>query len=332
VGLDDVTWLISLSGAAAAAAGALLWAIYTRCFVTVPPNRALVLYGRHARPHTAEPGLALHEVDVHPPRIVVGGGVFVAPWNRGVARLSLDPVSVDLSVRSMHALEGARASGWEVRLQVQVKVPAEPGSLGRAAENLLGKTDEETRTLIGRTVEAAVPAVLSRLRHEEAEPDWDRLAAEIQASVAPDLLAWGFVVRTLSVTELRRILPAESPGPHASAKTLSPTAPPAEDGTFDSWRRGLDARLARAERNLGIVGAAIARMYQETRAAEQRSVPVSVLDFPLGYEGPVTAVSADGSVASHHESMEGERSPLPRLLSLDRGAGEGGRDDSPPLD
>jgi hypothetical protein len=332
VGLDDLTLLFSASGAAAAGAGALLWAIYTRCFVTVPPNRALVLYGRHSPRRPAEPGLSPNDIDVHRPRIVVGGGVFVAPWNKGVGRLSLDPVSVDLSVRSMHALEGSRASGWEVRLQVQAKIPAEPGSLTRAAENLLGKTDEEIRALVGRTVEAAVPAVLSRVRLEEGEPDWDRLGAEIQAAVAPDLLAWGFVVQTLSVTELRRILPAETKAVPVPVKPLSSPGTAGEGGALDALHRGLDARLARAERNLTIVGASIARLYQEAKAAGERTVPFSVLDFPLGYEVPASVVPAVGSGPSLHESMEGDSSPLSPALSLDRAVRDRVRDDSPPLD
>lgn len=332
MGLDDLTILISASGVAALGAGALLWTIYTRCFVRVPPNRALVLYGRQSRRHPTEPGLAPSDVDVHRPRIIVGGGVFVAPWNKGVGRLSLEPVSVDLSVRSMHALDGSRASGWEVRLQVQVKIPPEPGSLLRAAENLLGKTDEEIRALIGRTVEAAVPAVLSRLRWEEGGPDWDRLGAEIQASVAPDLLAWGFVVRTLSVTELSRILPSETSNARAPVKPVSPLGSPGEGGALDALHRGLDARLSRAERNLGIVGAAITRLFQQSRAPGNGSVSFSVLDFPLGYELPASVVSAEESSASYHESMEGDRSPLSPPLTPERAVGDEGRDESPPLD
>ena len=330
MGLDDVTVLISASGAVAA--GALLWAIYTRCFVSVPPNRALVLYGRHSHRRPTEPGIAPSDVDVHRPRIVVGGGVLVAPWNKGVGRLSLDPVSLDVSVRSMHALEGSRASGWEVRIKVQAKIPAEPGSLSRAAENVLGKTDEEIRALLGHTVEAAVPAVLSRLRLEEGEPDWDRLGAEVQASVAPDLLAWGFVVRTLSVTELRRILPSEASAARAPVKSISPLATPGEGGVLDALHRGLDARLSRAERNLGIVGAAISRLFQERRAAGSGAVPFSVLDFPLGYEVPASVVAEEDPSAAYHESMEGDRSPLSPPVSADRLVGEEGRDGSPPLD
>jgi hypothetical protein len=329
VGLDDLIVAISATSAAVGAVGAILWAIRARCYVAVPPNQALVLYGRPTAHRSSEPGVLSHEVEVRHPRIIVGGGVYVAPWNKGVGRLSLDPVSVDLSVRSMHALEGAHASGWEMRLRVEVKVPAEPASLARAAENLLGKTDEEVRALVGRTVETAVPAVLSRVPLEHEEPEWDRLAAEVQASVAPDLMAWGFVIRTLSVTELRRIRPVESTVAHVSAKPVALPDPAAPEAV----RASLDSRLARAERNLGIVSAAVARMYQESKTAEDSLSPVSVLDFPLGCEVPGSLVALDSDLSSLHESMEGDRyAPRARPWSLDRGGVEGAREGMPPSD
>jgi hypothetical protein len=326
MGLDDLTLLISASSAAAGAAGGLLWAIYSRCYVAVPPNRALVVYGRRASRDSPDQGTTSSDVNVHRPRITVGGSVFVAPWNKGVGRLSLDPVSVDLSVRSMHSFEGARASGWEVRLQVQAKIPAEPIALARAAENLLGRTDEEVRAILRRTVEGTVPTVLSRLRAEDGVPDWDRLAAEIQASAASDLVTWGLVIQTLSVTELRRIVPSESSTSLSTSKPAANPGSPADWSQRDALLNGLDARMARAERNIGLVGATIARMFRETAAAEDRRAPVSVLDIPLGSEVPPSTVSVGAPIASPHESMEDGRpsSPDPRPLDGRRGEAEDG--------
>lgn len=327
MGLNDLTLVISLSGAAAAAIGAGIWALRTRCVLTVPPNRALVLYGRRSVRTPSEPGLPTGEVEVHRPRVVVGGTVFVSPWNRGVGRVSLDPVSVDASVRSLYAVEGSRASGWEVRLQVQVKVPAEPGALLRAAESLLGKTDDEIRALVQRTVEAAVPSVLSRLRREEGEPDWDRLAAEIQASVAPDLVAWGFVVRSLAVTDLRRIVPLDIPTGHPPMKLRTFSPPVGEGVGIDPLRGDPEARLGRAERNLAVVNAAMARCYQEMRSLEGRLAGVSIFDLPLGVEASPPLVAAEGFLGSPDESPEGDRSPSSSARSpmreLERGRADG---------
>jgi hypothetical protein len=329
---DDLAILISASGAALAGAAALYWAVRARWFVAVPPNRALVLFGRPSQHLNTERGLTPDEVNVQRPRIIVGARVFVPPWNKGVGRIALDPVSVDASVRSLYPVDGSRTSGWDVQVRVLAKVPAEPGSLMRAAENLLGKTDEEVRAVVAHTVEAAVPAVLRRLQAEQAEPDWDRLAAEIEATVAPELLGWGFVIRTLTVTELRRILPADASPVRVPARLPPVSSVPGEPGTLPTSYGGLDARLGRAERNLGIVSYALARLYQETRGSEDPTDPVSVFDLPLGYEFPSSVAFTEGVPAVLHESSEGDRSPPSLPRSAERGVGEGRRSGPAPLD
>jgi hypothetical protein len=331
MGLESLVPILSAGAAAAGAAGILAWAIYARCNVSVPPNRALVLYGRKSRRTPVDLNGPSADIDVRPPRIVVGSGAFISPWNRGVGRLSLDPVSVDVSVRSLHALGGTGATGWEVRLRVQAKIPAEPVLLSRAAENVLGKTDEEIQNLLRRTVEAAVPAVVSHLRGDSDEPDWDRLGAEVQASVAPDLLAWGFVVQTLSVIELRRIAPANPSSTIALSKPNPPPETFANRNGPSSLLGGLESRLAQTERNLALVGAVVSRMYQEVSSGE-RSTPVSVLDFPLGSELPGSVVTTDAILTPAHESMEGDRSPPIRPLSVDSRTTPGGAEPRPPLE
>ena len=335
MGLEDLILpATAYAAAAAAAASVIAWAFYARFYVPVPPNRALVLFGHRASPAPAGAGRlpTPSEADVRRPRVVVGGGVFVAPWNRGVGHLSLDPVVVDLTVRSIHAMEGSRASGWETRVRVQAKVPADPGLLVTAAENLLGKNEEEIRTIVRHAVEGAVPSVLARLRPEQGEPDWERLAAEIQASVAPDLVALGLVVRTLSVIELHRILPTELPAP-------TPPAPRSRVGsaTGDSPNVGaslpsLEVRLARAERNLGIMGAEVLRMAREALPPFDASTQASVFDVPLGYDGPGATVAVGSPEDPIHDSMGGERSPRSDRTSKEVRVGDGELESRPLLD
>jgi hypothetical protein len=240
---------------------------------------------------------------------VVGGSVFIAPWNRGVGHLSLEPLVVDLTVRSMHAVEGGRASGWETRVRVQFKIPADPDLLVTASENLLGKTEEELRALVRHAVEGVVPAVLARLRPEPGEPDWERLASEIQASVASDLIALGLVVRTLSVTELHRISPTE----HSSAITPPPAvrsgSPPADFSNLSPRLAHFDVRLARAERSLGIMGAEVVRLARANTPWVDGPTETSIFDTPLGYAGPEATLASASPVDSPHDSMGGERSP-----------------------
>ncbi|MGB6500449.1 MAG: hypothetical protein WBG19_03475, partial [Thermoplasmata archaeon] len=176
---------------AGAGVGAAAWAILERCYVPIPPNRALVLFGRRARAPTEGAGPGAGNALSREPSILIGGGTYVAPWNRATASLSLAPIDVEATVRALHSLEGASAEGWEVALRVQVKIPAEPRALRAAAENLLGLGEEELRTFVRRAVEGAVPPVLARLRVGDGEPDWERLGTEVHAAVAPDLVPTG---------------------------------------------------------------------------------------------------------------------------------------------
>ena len=334
MGLEDLILSVGAGTAAVAAAGFLAWAFYARFYVPVPPNRALVLFGHRASASRPEAGRlpTASEADVRRPRIVVGGGVFVAPWNRGVGHLSLDPVVVDLTVRSIHALEGSRASGWETRIRLQAKIPADPALLLTAAENLLGKSEEEVRMIVRHAVEGAVPAVLARLSSEQGEPDWERLAAEIQASVAPDLVALGLVVRSLSVTELHRISPIEPSAPTTPAL-------PSRAGSLvgDVPRLGpslshLDARLARAERNLGIVGAEVLRMAREGAPSFDGATATSVFDVPLGFDGPGATLALGSSTDPTDDSMGGDRSPRSTRASGEVRVGDGELEARPLLD
>jgi hypothetical protein len=334
VGLEDLILPIITSAAAVAAAGAAAWAIYARFYVPVPPNRALVLFGHRASAPRAEAGRlpTTSETEVRRPRIVVGGGVFVAPWNRGVGNLSLDPVVADLTVRSIHALEGSRASGWETRLRVQAKIPTDPALLVTAAENLLGKTEEDLRTILRHAVEGAVPAVLARLRPEQGEPDWERLAAEIQVAVAPDLIALGLVIRALAVTELRRIAPTEPTAPMVPPPPARTESRVAESANLGRLLASFDVRLARVEQSLGILAGEVLRVTRESSSSLHGSTATSVFDLPLGYAGPGPTLALGSSADPDHDSMGGDPSPRFARTSEEERAGSGEREPRPLLD
>jgi hypothetical protein len=311
---------IALSGSIAVL---FSWLVYTRFYLPVPPNRALVLFGHRAADARAEPGRQ-SQPEVRAPRIFVGGGVFVAPWNKGVGHLCLQPVDVELVVRATGAVVGGRTSGWETRIRVQAKIPTDSSLLATASENLLGKSEEELRAIVGRAVESVVPSVLARWRPEPGEADWDRLASEIQASVAPDLVQIGMVVRSLFVTELRDLTPGESARP-ISAWMAEKRMPSGKDEAAAAPQiTQLNARIALAERNLGIMGAEVERLGRGTWP--------SVFDIPLGYEGPLPTADSEDTSDLTHDSMGGERSPRSARTALAISDGEGVRVRRPLLD
>lgn len=281
--------------AAAAGGAAALWAGLERLYVPVPPNRALVLYGHRAVVRRNRAAADGSDASVRVPRILLGGGVYLAPWNRATATLSLAPIDVETSVRALHTLDGASTEGWEVAVQVQVKIPAEPRALRAAAENLLGLGEEELRTYVRRAVEGAVPPVLARVRVRDGEPDWERLASEIQAAVAPELVTAGLLVRSVSVKELRRIGPASrvERGAEPRRRTAWSPAPGEPAGRADAG----EARLERVERGLRSIAAELARLL--------RDVPGTATDGGRWVELPPSERS-DGQT---HDSIADGRSP-----------------------
>ena len=280
------------------------WRFYRRYYQAVPPNRALVLYGG-PRSHTAPP--AHDSVDVRVPRIVVGGGVFVPPWRRGSDFLSLSPLDADARVTVGGLTADPTETPWEVRLTVQVKIPNEPRMLNTAAENLLGLTQPEVRALVVRTVEAIAPAVVQRELSSDPRGGWDRLAAEIQAAVAPELVAVGLEVRTLSVTQLRRLSTQE----RTDAAGLA--APPMSrellwaSGDIGVRLRGVEVRLDRTERSFGLLGAEVMKLGRDTS------------QFP---ELPAL---------QPYSSTEDERSSRPSTRGSRRAAGEGSGEATRPV-
>ncbi len=267
--LEDLILPFAISGVAAVVAGLAVWAFYARCYVTVPPNRALVLFGNRGRSREPRPAPGAAS-DLRTPRTIVGGRVYMLPWQKGFSYLPLDLLDVDCTVRTGGLGGGSAPPAWEVRLSVRAKIPAEAEILRTAAENLLGRTEEELRLIIRHTVEGSVPAILARLGTGPDNPDWERLAAEIQAAAAPDLVAVGLVVRSLAVKDLRRI---PSSDPESTGHTLvspSPSELPPAVGDLGLRLRGLELRIGQVERSLGIMGAEIVRM--------ARDAPVPILE------------------------------------------------------
>lgn len=289
----------------AAAAGAYAsWRIYHRYYQVIPPTRALVLYGTRG----PREGSSSHSsIEVHDPRIVVGGGVFVPPWRAGSDWLSLSPHEVDARVLVTPSARDHADSPWEVRLAAQVKIPTDAHMLRAAAENLLGRTDPEIRALVIRTIEAVAPATLLRELSSDPACTWDRLAAEVQATVAPELVALGLEVRSLSVTQLRRLSSQErSEWAFASGSGLSRDLLRAS-GDLGVRLRGVEVRLDRTERSLGLLGAEVMRLGRD--GSQFPELP-ALQPYDSTGDEPSSRTSPGGSRGSAGRDAGGNARPL----------------------
>jgi hypothetical protein len=328
VSLEPLILPAIVAAGVAAASTALSYVVYTRFFVRPPPNRALVIYGQRGDDPSARSRSGASAAEIRSPRIVVGGSVFVAPWNHSIAYLSLSPVEVDVTVRSLHSLAGAAASGWEARIGAQAKIPADPTLLATAAENLLGKGEEELRALVRQAIEGVVPAILARQARDGPDPDWERLGSEIQAAASSDLVPVGLVIQNLSVRQLLRIAPTSTASPTPAGKSaMRPAASPPESPPPRA-PSGVDGRLARLERSVAVLGAQIDHVLEQgvpPARTPEPGTPLHALLAPKGEPAPGAPVPTGSGVI--HDSMGTDGTARARAATL--GGSSGGERAAP---
>lgn len=302
----DWTLPLALSGSVATAVTLSAWKILTKYWVPVPPNRALILYGRHEKGKARAAGAKEGGLEIRAPRILVGGGAYVFPWRKGAGYLSLEPIDSEVLVRVSTAGRDPTRWGWEARISIQVKIPAESSMLQAAAENLLGKNEEEIRKLVVRAVEGAVPPLLVNLSGEEGSVDWEHLASEFQASTARDLVPNGLIIRSFSIKGLRSMYGPPDPG--MGGVTVTPVPPDLllSPGTSSSAYRALEARLDRAERELGSLEGDMLVM---TRSAARFPPPT-----PAGPYGSIGSSSLVSAAVVPPDALLGGRNSAPGAL------------------
>ena len=109
--------------------------IYASRYKRVPPNQALVVYGRKGRPKMRDEGF----------RVLVGGGRFITPIIETFSFLSLAPFVVEVDIDG-----GSRVA---CKLLVTAKLSRDPEGVRRAARNLLDRPGEEVCSVAATILE-----------------------------------------------------------------------------------------------------------------------------------------------------------------------------------
>ncbi len=319
--IDDL--IVPLAAAGGAVAALFIWGLYVRYYRATPPHRALVLFGRMSESASSDEAVRGEHAS-RAPRVLVGGGVFVPPWNKGFGYLPLNTLDAEVALRTSAGAARGPGSAWALRLGIQFKIPADGETLRIAAENLFAKSEEEIRALVRRVVAGCVPGVLARIHFAGVEEDWDRLAAEIQAAASSDLVAFGITVRSVSVQELRPFFAPDLEGPERAS--VLDTHPELIDSRTDPLARTrlLEIRLEQVERNLGIMGDEVVRLTREDRTPVSPRTPL----LEDAREGGVPGARSDsrgwnngppgGGEHPSYESMGGRISNASEAPSVER--------------
>lgn len=240
---NELLLLVSVAVAAGLSVLVLSWSLYLHFLVVIPPNRALVIFGRRAaRRETRD--LFGRSAKVDTARFVVGGRAFIPPWTQGCATLSLSTLDVDVPLHAVRVQGSESTARADVRVGLQVKIPSDPEGLRGAAENLLGRSDDQIRAVVRSIVEGHVPSVLARYPLEQLDTDREQLALEVQVLVAADLVPLGLTVQTLSFKDIGRTAPSAPSGLSLPGSTALTNA----DLDRTVWE--LSSRLRKLERKL----------------------------------------------------------------------------------
>ena len=169
-------------------------AIWASRYRKVGPDEVLIVSGRRYVFRDADG--KTHEAGW---KMVRGGGVFVFPIYEIAQALSLKPIDLDLDFERIPIANGDRV---RVTAKAQVRIGLDDLSIGRAAQSLLGKSQEQTGKLVSEMLESALRKVIGNWTTADLTRKQGQLGAEWQQAASPPLVELGIGILSLFVTEL----------------------------------------------------------------------------------------------------------------------------------
>lgn len=166
-------------------------AIAASRYKKVPPNMAMVVYGKRQR---GAGGRGY--------KVISGGAKVIIPVLESVSWLRLDVRTLDLVVNDI--VTDVERSGAKINIKAvaQVKVSSDEATLNTAAENLLGKTEAQVDEIALKTLEGHVRGVCATLTVEEVNSDRDAIASKILGMAGNDLKNMGIEIRSFVIKEI----------------------------------------------------------------------------------------------------------------------------------
>ncbi|MBI4416767.1 MAG: hypothetical protein HY557_07280 [Euryarchaeota archaeon] len=168
----------------------LVFAIYASRYKKVPPDKAMVVYGRKVRE-----GRVGYQV-------ITGGGKFIVPIVEAYEFLPLDVRTLDVVVTDI--VTDVRQSGakMNIRAVAQVRISDDAATLRTAATQLLHKRDPEINEIALKTLEGHVRGICATLTIEQINSERDAIASQIQGLAANDLKNIGMEIRSFVIKEI----------------------------------------------------------------------------------------------------------------------------------
>ena len=164
-------------------------AIYAARYKKVPPDKAMVVYGR-----AFEGGRGY--------KVYSGGGRWIRPIIEAYEFLPLDVRTLDLVVAEI--VTDVKQSGAKVNIKAvaQVRISDDPDTLRTAASQLLHKRDVQIDEIALKTLEGHVRGICATLSIEQINSERDAVASQVQGLAANDLKNIGLEIRSFVIKEI----------------------------------------------------------------------------------------------------------------------------------
>src|SRR3990170_2396286 len=226
---------------------AIAVAIAASRYKKVPPNMAMVVYGKRQR---AANGRGY--------KVISGGAKVIIPVLESVQWLRLDVRTLDLVVNDI--VTDVKRSGAKINIKAvaQVKVSSDEATMNTAAENLLGKADQEVNEIALKTLEGHVRGVCATLTVEEVNSDRDAIASKILGMAGNDLRNMGIEIRSFVIKEI------EDAQGYLNALGVKRTEEVKRDARMGKAGANREATIAEAE-------AAVAQYHRDRDIIRQQS-------------------------------------------------------------
>jgi len=142
-------------------------------------------------------------------KIVKAGGSFVWPIVQNAEFLSLQVNTLDIKTPEVYTSQGVPVMVDGV---AQIKIKGDIESIATAAEQFLGKPDEEVNSIAMQTLEGHLRAILGQMTVEDVFKNRDEFARNVQEVAASDLNKMGlqivsFTIRDVTVSYTHLTLP-----------------------------------------------------------------------------------------------------------------------------
>jgi flotillin len=168
--------------------------VYGTRYKRVPPNKAMVVFGRPTLQAGKKGYLCL-----------TGGGKFIVPIVEEVKYLPLDVRNLKFKLNNVKTDPKIENARLKLEASAIIKIASDPISLDAAAEMLLDKKDNEINKMAYDVIEAHIKGICKTLTFEIIDTDRDRAVEMIQNMAAKDLRNIGLEIRSMVINDVKKV-------------------------------------------------------------------------------------------------------------------------------